>query len=177
MRPPQLSQQRWDNLLLRITAQPVPNLRAPAHAREKTPPSSRCCSPRSTRGSYAVDCTDSSRVPLTSNSHAKADALVLRTRSIPPGILSCAKARLRVAIFAVPISNRALQACTAEPRFSVQRELYPTLTLQEYKLTIPTSSAPGRWTRRFSSNEPHASTVTKHPKWPRSSCNASPSTI
>ena len=143
MCPPHLSQQRCDNLLLRITAQPVPNLRAPAHAREKTPPSSRCCSPRSTRGSYAVDCTDSSRVPLTSNSHAKADALVLHTRSTPSVILSCAKAGLRVAIFAVPISNRALQVCTTEPRFSVERELHPTLTSQEYKPMISNSSAPG----------------------------------
>jgi hypothetical protein len=40
-------------------------------------------------------------------------------------------------------SNRALQACTTEPHFSVERELHPTLTPQEYKPMIPTSSAPG----------------------------------
>ena len=86
---------------------------------------------------------DSTTVPLTSNLHAKADALVLHTRSTPSVILSCAKAGLRVAIFAVPISNRALQACTTEPRFSVERELHPTLTSQEYKPMISNSSAPG----------------------------------
>jgi hypothetical protein len=58
-------------------------------------------------------------------------------------ISGCAKTGLRVAILAVPISNRTLQAGTAEPRFSVERELHPTLTPQETKPMISTSSAPG----------------------------------
>ena len=79
----------------------------------------------------------------TPNSLASVDALTFTSTIDLTRILSCAKAGLRVAILAAPISNRALQAYTTEPRFSVERELHPTVTPQEYKPMIPTSSAPG----------------------------------